>query len=45
MNLRSLMGVSTLWMNYQKEIVSVSPPASVMKIMASVGRLAGMNYK
>ena len=45
MNFKSIVGVSTLWTNYSKEIVSVKPPSFVMRVLAAYGRLAGMNFK
>ena len=45
MNFKSLVGISTLWTNYSKEIVSVKPPSFVMKVLGMFGRLAGMNFK
>jgi len=45
MNFKSIAGISTLWTNYPKEIVSVKPPLLVMKLMAAYGRLTGMNFK
>ena len=45
MNFKSIVGVSTLWTNYPKEIVSVKPPSFVMKALGVYGRLMGMNFK
>lgn len=45
MTFRSIVGLSTLWTNYPKEIVSVKPPAFVMKVMGAYGKLTGLNFK
>jgi mannose-6-phosphate isomerase-like protein (cupin superfamily) len=45
MNFKSVVGVSTLWSNYSKEIVSVKPPAFVMKALAVYGRMRGVNFR
>ncbi|MFN6944284.1 MAG: cupin domain-containing protein [Cytophagaceae bacterium] len=45
MNFKSIVGISTLWTNYSKEIVSVKPPSFVMRIMGFYGKLIGINFK
>lgn len=45
MSFSAIVGVSTLWTNYSREIVSVQPPSFVMKAMAALGRLTGVNFK
>jgi mannose-6-phosphate isomerase-like protein (cupin superfamily) len=45
MNFKSIVGVSTLWTNYPKEIVSVNPPSFVMRVLGGLGRVIGMNFK
>ena len=45
MNFKSIVGVSTLWTNYPREIVSVTPPPFVMRALAAFGRLTGVNFK
>lgn len=45
MSFRSIVGVSTLWTNYPKEIVSVQPPSFVMKTLGALGRITGTNFK
>lgn len=45
MDFKSVVGVSTLWTNYPKEIVSVKPPSFVMRALGAYGRLIGMNFK
>ena len=45
MSFRSIVGVSTLWTNYPKEIRSVAPPSFVMHALGALGRLAGVNFK
>ncbi len=45
MNFKSIVGISTLWTNYSKEIVSVKPPSFVMRVLGAYGRLIGMNFK
>jgi mannose-6-phosphate isomerase-like protein (cupin superfamily) len=45
MTFKSIIGISTLWTNYSKEIVSVKPPSFVMKVLGFYGRLTGMNFK
>lgn len=45
MNFKSLVGISTLWTNYSKEIVSVKPPSFIMRVLGAFGRLIGMNFK
>ncbi|MCC9168113.1 cupin domain-containing protein [Pontibacter harenae] len=45
MNFKSIVGISTLWTNYPKEIVSVKPPLFVMKLMGCYGKLIGINFK
>ena len=45
MNFKSIVGISTLWTNYSKEIVSVKPPSFVMKALGAWGRLIGINFK
>ena len=45
MSFKSIVGISTLWTNYSKEIVSVNPPSFVMKVLGVYGRLIGMNFK
>ena len=45
MNFKSIVGISTLWTNYAKEIVSVNPPSFVMRLLGVYGRLTGINFK
>ena len=45
MTLKSIIGVSTLWTNYPNEIISVKPPAVVMRMFGFVGRSLGINFK
>lgn len=45
MNLKSIIGISTLWTNYSQEIVSVNPPSFVMRAMGALGRMMGMNFR
>lgn len=45
MNFRSIVGISTLWTNYPRELVSVKPPAPVMRALGAHGRWVGINFK
>lgn len=45
MNFKAIVGVSTLWTNYSKEIVSVKPPSFIMHVLAVYGRLVGINFR
>ena len=45
MSFKSVVGISTLWTNYSQEIVSVVPPSFIMRLLGSLGRLTGMNFK
>ena len=45
MNFKSIVGISTLWTNYPKEIVSVKPPSFVMRALGFYGKLIGTNFK
>lgn len=45
MHFRSIVGVSTLWTNYSKEIISVKPPSFIMTTLGAFGRLTGTNFK
>jgi quercetin dioxygenase-like cupin family protein len=45
MNFKSVVGISTLWTNYPREILSVTPPYFLMRILGFFGRLAGINFK
>ncbi len=45
MTFKAIIGVSTLWTNYRDEIVSVKPPAFVMKVLGFIGRRMGINFK
>lgn len=45
MTFKSIVAVSTLWTNYPKEILSVKPPAFVMKALAVYGRMTGVDFK
>ncbi len=45
MSFKSIVGISTLWTNYSKEIVSVNPPSFMMRLLGALGRLTGINFK
>ncbi|WP_170114108.1 cupin domain-containing protein [Pontibacter mucosus] len=45
MNFKSIVGISTLWTNYSKEIVSVKPPAFLMRVLGIYGKMIGLNFK
>ncbi|MFP4094945.1 MAG: cupin domain-containing protein [Cyclobacteriaceae bacterium] len=45
MSLKSIIGLSTLWTNYSREIVSVAPPLFIMKTLGTFGRMLGINFK
>jgi mannose-6-phosphate isomerase-like protein (cupin superfamily) len=45
MSFKSVAAIATLWGNYPREIVSVKPPAFVMRIMGAIGRLMGTNIR
>lgn len=45
MNFKAVVGISTLWTNYRKEIQSVKPPYFVMRILGAYGRLIGLKFK
>lgn len=45
MNFKAIVGISTLWTNYRKEIISIKPPYIVMKTLGAYGRLIGLDFK
>jgi quercetin dioxygenase-like cupin family protein len=45
MTFKGILGISTLFTNYPKKIVSVNPPAFVMKVFSWLGKAVGINYK
>jgi len=45
MTFKGMLGISTLFTNYPKEIVSVNPPAFIMKVLGTLGRAIGINFK
>lgn len=45
MGFKSIVGISTLWTNYSREIVAVKPPAFVMRVLGLYGKLIGLNFK
>ena len=45
LNFKGMLGISTLFTNYPEEIISVKPPAFVMKVMGSLGKALGINFK
>lgn len=45
MTFKGMLGISTLFTNYPKEIKSLNPPSFVMKILSTVGKSMGINFK
>ena len=45
MTFKAMMGIATLFTNYPSEIKTVTPPNFVMKILGTIGRTMGINFK
>lgn len=45
MTFKGILGISTLYTNYPNEIVSINPPAFVMKALSRLGKILGINFK
>lgn len=45
MNFNAIVGISSLWNNYSKELRSIKPPHMLMKILSFYGKLKGINFK
>lgn len=45
MSFTAVLGIATLYTKYSAEIVSVKPPAFVLRVFSLLGKLIGINYK